>query len=129
MLKLKSAVVASGGGNTTAAMREWSKLGWYELAAFAMMRSHCCTGAPALTAPSETKACNLEAALAALGGALDDGKAMEKALRDYRTAVDCLVDKGHSSLFGRNGPPQGGELQYIEQLLGRVRRARSESKR
>jgi serine/threonine-protein kinase len=125
MLKLKSAVVSSGGGNTTAAMREWSKLGWHELAAFAVMRAHCCPGAPALTAPSETKACNLEAALAALAGALDDGKAMEKALREYRTAVDCLADKGHSSLFGRSGPPQGGELQYIEQLLGRVRKQRA----
>jgi hypothetical protein len=88
------------------------------------MRAQCCPDAPALTSIQEVSECKLEASLAYLANALDDGKAMEQALRDYRTAIDCIVEEGYAESFGRGGPPYGFELRYIETLLGRLRRVR-----
>src|SRR5262249_1217590 len=39
------------GKNLSTAMQEWALLGWYEMAAFAVLRSRCCPGAPAIGLP------------------------------------------------------------------------------
>ena len=123
-LVLKSAVVAAGGKDVTEAMREWSKLGWYETAAFTAMRAHCCPDAEALHVSSYFAVCQLEEALAYITNAIDDDEKMKAALEDYHKAVMCLTGKGWANAFGRGGPPYGGEKQYFEAVMDRIKKAR-----
>ncbi|HHH30845.1 MAG TPA: hypothetical protein ENK57_21215 [Polyangiaceae bacterium] len=123
-LVLKSAVVAAGGNGVTEAMREWSKLGWYETAAFAAMRAHCCPDAEALTVSDHFGVCQLEEALAYITNAIDDEAEMKEALDDYHDAVMCLTGKGWANAFGRGGPPYGGEKVYFERVMDRIDKAR-----
>ena len=123
-LVLKSAVVAAGGNGVTEAMREWSKLGWYETAAFTAMRAHCCSDAEALTVSSHYAVCQLEEALAYVTNAIDDEAKMKEALDDYHDAVMCLTGKGWASAFGRGGAPYGGEKVHFAKVMERLDRAR-----
>jgi hypothetical protein len=125
MLVLKSAVVRTGGAsNVTAAMREWSRLKWYEMATFQVMRTHCCPDAEALSVPPVFARCRLEEALAYIANGIDDQTAMRDALNDYTRAVQCISRSGWSDAFGQGGPPYGGELEFFERVLNRVNKAR-----
>lgn len=123
-LVLKSAVVAAGGNGVTEAMREWSKLGWYETAAFTAMRAHCCPDAEALTVSSHYAVCQLEEALAYVTNAIDDEAKMKEALDDYHAAVICLTGKGWAGAFGRGGAPYGGERVHFARVMERIDDAR-----
>jgi hypothetical protein len=125
MLKLKTEVVRTGRAEPTEAMQEWSRLGWYETAAFAVMRAHCCPDAAALEAPRVVSRCKMDEALAWLANALDDPRAMSEAVRAFGAAAECISDKGRPDLFGRSGPPNGGEIVFLGNVIERVRKARS----
>ena len=124
MLQLKSAIVRAGGSGITETMAEWSKLGWYEMPAFAVMRAHCCPDAPALTVPRMFALCRIEESLAYISNALDDEKKMTAALDDFDKAAQCMARRGWSDAFGRGGSPYGGERTYFERIMQRVRAAR-----
>lgn len=123
-LVLKSAVVAAGGTDVTDAMREWSKLGWFETAAFAAMRAHCCPDAKALTVSNTFAVCQLEEALAYVTNAIDDDEKMAEALKEYESAIMCLTRRGWANAFGRGGPPYGGEKAHFERIMSRIKKAR-----
>jgi hypothetical protein len=123
-LVLKSAVVAAGKNSVTDAMREWSMLGWYETAAFAAMRAHCCPDAKALTVTSTFAECRLEEALAYVANAIDDPDKMKDATKKYQAAVMCLTGRGWANAFGRGGPPYGGEMVHFDKVMKRIAGAR-----
>jgi hypothetical protein len=124
-LLLKAAIVRTGGLTVvTPAMAEWSRLGWFETAAFAVMRAQCCQDAPALTTPSKVEKCKMEEALAWMTNALDDDKAMDEAARAYADAARCVAKSGKSNLFQRFGPPVGGEERYFARIYDRIKKAR-----
>ena len=124
MLELKGAMVAAGKRDVTEAMSEWSKLGWYETAAFVVMRAHCCPDAPAPKAYKDVEKCRYEESLAWLTNALDDRHSMTKAVRAHTESINCIVSKGLADQFGRGGLPYGGELVYFDRILQRIRKAR-----
>ncbi|MEZ4440464.1 MAG: hypothetical protein R3B72_15310 [Polyangiaceae bacterium] len=119
-LVLKSRVVAAGGAGVTQAMSEWSMLGWYEIAAFAAMRAHCCPDAKALSVRDQFASCQLEEALAYVTNAIDDDRAMSEALDHYDKAVRCLTRRGWAPAFGRGGPPYGGERKFFDRVMKRI---------
>ncbi len=124
-LRLKSALVAAAGPTkVTEATREWSKLGWYEIAAYALLRSECCPDAKALVAPKLIRACKLEGALAWIANA-SDHKEMDRAAEAFHKAARCIALSGAAEIFGREGPPYGGERKYFDQIAARVRKARA----
>jgi len=127
-VKLKAEVVRAGGHGVSEAMKEWSQLGWYEMAAFAVMRTHCCPDAPALVVRQrKIEQCQLEESLAWLANAIDDEEDMQEAVRAYTKAVRCITSKGYAESFGQYDLPQGGELTIFDRILQRIlklRRAR-----
>lgn len=123
MLRLKSELVRTGGREVTEAMREWSQLGWYETAAFALMRAHCCPDAPPLAVPSVVAGCGMQDVLADLGRAVGTPGQERQAVTRFGDAARCIAAKGYPDLFGRDGPPYGGEVAFFERVLERVRRA------
>jgi hypothetical protein len=119
-------VKAAGGASTvTVAMDEWSRLGWYQLAAYALMRGHCCPDAQGLKVPEAMAPCKLEAALCWLPNALGDPGELVKALASFGRAASCLSQTGLAEQLGQQGPPSGGETAYLERLLARIRRDRA----
>jgi hypothetical protein len=124
-LRLKSAIVAAGGAwQITPAMREWSTLGWFETAAFQVMRTHCCPDAPALTVPRYFSRCRLQEALAYIANGIDDDEGMRAALNDYTTAAQCMAKRGWADGFGQYAGPHGGEIVSFEKIMIRVKKAR-----
>jgi hypothetical protein len=117
-LKLRSAVVAGAptGAGPTDAMKIFSRLGWYEMAAFAVIRSGCCTDAKPLALPAPAKGCEpIDAALRELGKAVVNGQNYEQSLKAYSEAIKCEVRSGKTAAYNRAGPPQGGEEKaFIE---------------
>jgi serine/threonine-protein kinase len=124
MLVIKAAIVRAGGQSVTPAMDEWSKLGWYETAAFAAMRAHCCAEAAALTTPPVFAKCKMDEALAYIANALDDAKAMREALDAYGRAATCIAGLGGADAFGRWGAPYGGEDAFFSRIHERIKKAR-----
>ena len=125
MVKLKSEVVRAGGHGVSDGMKEWSQLGWYEVAAFAVMRTHCCPDAAALVVRQrKIGQCRLEESLAWLANAIDDDDDMQQAVRAYTNAVRCITSKGYAESFGQYELPKGGELTIFDRILQRIRKLR-----
>jgi serine/threonine-protein kinase len=125
MLVVKTAVVRAGGSYTiTPAMQEWSNMGWFENAAFAAMRAHCCPDAPALKAPKKLAHCKMEEALAYIANAIDDDKEMEIATDKYFKAAKCIARRGGAGAWGRFDAPSGGEVKYFNKVFERIKKAR-----
>jgi len=117
-------VVGAGKDATSEAMKEWSTLGWYGMAVFAIARARCCKDAPPLSTPTVLKDCALDESLTRLGAATFEtsNDASEKALYAYRGAVKCIVKNGAAQAFGQQGEPRGGELTTFKKTYERARR-------
>jgi hypothetical protein len=111
------------------ATREWAVLGWYEMAAFSVLRAHCCPSPPPLDLPeTSSKRCapldrvlnELTEAVAASSDPEDP--AVEKAARGFTRTVQCVVRVGEASRYGRVGKPDGGEETAFRKTLARVTR-------
>lgn len=122
--ELHGEVVRAGGGDKgiTTGMGEMSTMGWYRLAAFAVMRGHCCTDAPPFNTPT-TLECNLDHTLERLSREVNSGGdlAAEAALQQVTSSFYCLARGGGSELFGQPGMPSGGELTTFLKVFARVR--------
>ncbi len=107
-------------------MREWAMLGWYEMAAFAVMRARCCPGAAPLVLPKPLGACApLDDALNALGAAAArraDQATLDEALGAFTKSVSCVVRSGGANLFGAYPTPRGGEDTTFRKTLARAAR-------
>ncbi|MBW2452992.1 MAG: hypothetical protein JRI68_00700 [Deltaproteobacteria bacterium] len=129
-VKLKSEVVRAGGHGVSEAMKEWSQLGWYEMAAFAVMRTHCCPDSPALVVRQrKIERCQLAESLAWLANAIDDEEDMQQAVLAYTKAVRCITSKGYSESFGQYYLPQGGELTIFDRILQRILKLRKAARK
>jgi hypothetical protein len=112
--------------NMTDGMKEWALLGWYELAAFSVLRAQCCPGAPPQKLPELPRGCTPvpdalgEIAAAARATSEPADPALKKAVDAYTDDVHCVVRAGLATRFGRVGNPQGGEDTTFMRFLGRV---------
>jgi hypothetical protein len=114
---MKSALVRHGKGLVTDAMRQWAGLGWYEMAAFAVLRAHCCPPGEPL-AYNFTLACPIDEAVNELDAAVRTGKrsAVDEAVKRYTKEARCLDQFGQSPNMGRKGPPGAG-ISALRRLL------------
>jgi hypothetical protein len=121
--QLHTQVVLGGGRGVTDAMREWSTLGWYNMAAFAVVRTRCCSSPPPLRTKTTLTRCKFDERLeavskAAMAGSEADAKL---AVTEYTEAVHCLARGGTAHLFGQVGYPQGGEITSFNKTMARAR--------
>jgi hypothetical protein len=111
--------------NISDGMKEWALLGWYEMAAFSVVRARCCPSASPLQLP-EVHGCapmaDVLAGITAAAAATADpeDKALKKAVDAYTDAVHCFVRSGNASRFGRVRNPQGGEDTTFMRFLSQV---------
>jgi hypothetical protein len=126
-LALKADLVRAGGGgrSVTPGMELWSRLGWLQLAAVAVMRAHCCPDAPASVTPKIAPKCKMDEALAWLGNALDDPEDMKRALDAFSKAAACVSWTGTAPAVDQDAPPSGAEPAQFERIYERIRAARA----
>jgi len=117
--KLRTAVVQGAPpGAPTEAMKLFSRLGWYDMAAFAVIRSGCCEEAEAVTLPDPSPKCKrMDEPLRELGRAVIENQNHEAHLKSYTEAILCEVGAGRASLYRRAGRPQGGEDTAFQDLV------------
>ena len=121
--KMTAALARGGGGQATKAAREWSVLGWYQVAAFAVARAHCCAGAGPVETDKLLGVCKVEAALAQLSTATMRGTDDQLAagFDAYRAAVACASTAGRGSYFGQKQPPSTAQATMFLRMLTRLR--------
>jgi len=117
--RFKGALVVGSARKATPAMREWSRLGWFEMAAFAVIQGRCCAAPPVLAGPKVVARCQLDAALLQLGGAAKQAGGMEDAIKAYVAAISCIGDLGAVQIFGQERGLLGGwERNAFDKLFG-----------
>lgn len=123
--RLKEAIVNAGNGKTTAGMKEWAMLGFYELATYATLRGRCCPGEPTFDAPEPPEKCDaMKTVLASVAKASkptasdDDSAAATKA---FAESVKCHVRAKFTKSLGGYPAPTGGEGTAYEKFLARAR--------
>ncbi|MBW2456270.1 MAG: hypothetical protein JRI68_17255 [Deltaproteobacteria bacterium] len=119
---VRARVVLGAGGKVTDGMREWAGLGWYEAAAYGVLRARCCPS-PAPLKWSFNLVCPVDQSVAKLqkGVVARDAAAVDGAVKDYSKQVRCLSKFGQATNFGQTGSPGPGVTllkRFIDRALG-----------
>ncbi len=118
--KLRTAVVEGAGtGNVTDAMRIFSKLGWYEMAAYAVVRAGCCPpDSKPIELPEPADGCDAMApALTNLSKAVTSAQGYDAALEHIAKVFDCEAGKNRASLFRHTTGPKPHEQAAFRELV------------
>ncbi len=120
--KLRVAVVqGAAGGAPTEAQQLFAKLGWYEMAAFGMIRASCCNDPKALELPEASSGCEpLAKAIDEVGKAVASKQPIDEPLSAFGKAAKCETDAKKASLFRRGGAPQPSEEAAFKDLMKTV---------
>jgi hypothetical protein len=118
-IKLRAAVVQGApAGAPTDAMKLFARLGWYEMAAFAVIRAGCCEDSEAITLPDPSPNCKrMDEPLRELGQAVVAGQNHEAYLKGFNDAIHCELNAGRAAVYRRAGRPQGGEDSAFQELV------------
>ncbi len=121
--RLTAALARGSGGRVTEATREWSNLGWYRAAAFAVARSRCCATPPQFQSPAVLDVCNLDAILEQLSSAAASGvdADLAVALKRYGAAATCVSTAGGGLVFRIKGGPTPEQAAILGRMIGRMR--------
>jgi len=109
--EVKSQVVLGSTGGVTDGMRLWAGLGWYHMAAYSLLRTHCCGEVPKLTwkfdlmCPVDERLAELETTMRA-----KDIDALEASIERYTKDVRCLSKFGQGRNFGQSSSAGAGVL-------------------
>jgi hypothetical protein len=117
--KLRTAiVVARPKDRMTDAMRIFGRLGWYDMAAYAVVYRGCCTDAPPLTLPEPAPGCGpMAEALNQLGREALSERGADEPLKIIAEAIDCEVKANRASNYKRTAKSTAGEPEAFRELL------------
>jgi hypothetical protein len=124
--RLTAALARGSGGTATRGAKEWSALGWYQVAAYAVARAHCCDNAPPVVTPPLLATCKLDAALGALTKSAIGGSdaQLSAALDAYRGAIHCAQMAGRGGYFRQKERPTTAQAAIFLRMLSRLRASR-----
>jgi hypothetical protein len=115
--KLHAAVVSAapkGGVPPTDAMKIFARIGWYDMAAFAVVRAGCCPEAPPISLPDAQ--CGMDASLRAIGEAVIASKPTAEPLKAYTDSIHCELNRGGKWLRRQERPAGGEDTAFLELL-------------
>jgi serine/threonine-protein kinase len=122
--KLRVAVVATAPkGSVTQAMKVFARLGWYDMAAYAVVRAGCCEEPKPLSLPEPGQGCEpMAEALREIGKEVTAGKSYEDAFKRFTGAAHCELNLGRGAAFGHTQRPQPGEDSAFKELVESIAR-------
>jgi len=114
---LRVAVVkaAPKGGSPSDAMKIFSRIGWYDMTAFAVVRAGCCPEAPPITLPDAK--CGMDTALRDVGDAVISTRDLAEPLKKYTESIHCELNRGGAKMLRRSERPAGGEDTAFLELV------------
>ena len=118
--KLRVAVVGSApkSAGATEAMKIFSRIGWYDMAAFAVVRAGCCPDAKPLELPEASRSCgDMAEALRSVGQEVVANHSPEEPLKKYTAAIQCELNVGRGPLFRKAERPASGEDSAFLELV------------
>jgi GrpB-like predicted nucleotidyltransferase (UPF0157 family) len=119
--KLHSAVVSGAGkGSPTDAMKIFARIGWYDMAAFAVVHNGCCTDAKPIAIADGRAECAMDGALRELGDAVVGERDLEGPLKKYTDSIHCELNRGGARTLRRAGRPEGGEDTAFRDLVKKL---------
>jgi hypothetical protein len=120
--KLRAAVVTGAPkGQVTEAMKIFSRIGWYDMAAFAVVRAGCCPDAPPLAIPELSDSCvKMDESLREIGDTVVAMKPVEPSLKKYTESIHCELNLGRSAVLRRKERPAGGEDTAFLELVKKL---------
>jgi hypothetical protein len=119
--KLRVAVVNGGKGNLSEAMKIFARMGWYDMAAFAVVRTGCCENAKPLSLPAPGTACTpLADSLRDIGSAVVAARPYDEPMKAYTAAIHCELNAGHGAALRHTSRPTGGEDSAFGELVHAV---------
>jgi hypothetical protein len=113
----RTLVKYAGSKGLTPAMRLWSRLRWYGMAGFAVIRASCCPNAEPLKLPKVAGCEPLEGILDELGVAVALGNDHLEVLGRYTKNVKCNTQLGRAYIFRQKDRIRGGERSAFLSLL------------
>jgi hypothetical protein len=110
-------VVAAGKRQLTPAMDIWSRMGWYGMAGFAVVRQACCPRAAPVQLERTGDCDPLDALINDLASAAQRGSAIEEYLERYADNVRCQLSHGHGAQFQVGVRFGGGQDAALRRLI------------
>jgi serine/threonine protein kinase len=119
--KLRVAVINGGKGNVSDAMKIFARIGWYDMAAFAIVRAGCCENAKALSLPPPSNGCTAMAeSLREIGSSVVASRSYEEPMKAYTAAIHCEMNAGKGGALRHTTRPSGGEDSAFTELVHAV---------
>jgi hypothetical protein len=119
--KLRVSVINGAKGQTTDAMKIFARIGWYDMAAFAVVRAGCCENAKPISLPTPSNGCSaMDETLRDIGSAVVAARSYDEALKKYTAAIHCEMNAGKGSLLRHPNRPAGGEDSAFGELVHAV---------
>ena len=119
--KLRVAVINGGRGNVTEAMKIFARMGWYDMAAFAVVRAGCCENAKPLSLPPPSTGCTaMDDSLREIGSSVVASRSYDEPLKAYTAAIHCEVNAGKGPALRHAAHPTGGEDSAFGELVHAV---------
>lgn len=104
-------------GDVTDGMRLWSRLNWYRMAGFTVIRARCCKDAAPLVLPRSSHCGDLGSILNELARVVAARSAYHATLDAYTQTVRCYSLAGLARPFHLEFPLGGGEETALRELL------------
>jgi len=119
--KLRVAVINGAKGGVNAAMNIFSRLGWYDMAAFAVVRAGCCENAKPLNLPAPSSGCSaMDESLREIGSSVVASRGYEDAVKAYSAAANCEVSAGKGGVLRHTARPASTEESAFGELVHAV---------
>jgi len=119
--KLRVSVINGAKGATTDAMKIFARIGWYDMAAFSVVRAGCCENAKPLSLPPPSNGCPaMDEALRDIGSAVVAARSYDEPLKKYTAAIHCEMNAGKGAVLHHPNRPAGGEDSAFGELVHAV---------
>ena len=119
--KLRVGVVNAGKGNINEAMKIFARIGWYDMAAFAVVRAGCCENAKPLSLPPPSTGCTaMDESLREIGSSVVASRSYEESMKAYTAAIHCEMNAGKAAVLRHSTRPTGGEDRAFGELVHAV---------
>lgn len=107
-------------------MKAFSQLGWYEMAAYAVVYRACCPDAAPLKLPSPSAGCDkIDELLERVVGQVLAENPLDEPLQKLAAAIDCEAKANRGPLYRQKGRSEASEQQSF---LGLVRKIEAPGK-
>jgi hypothetical protein len=119
--KLRVSIINGAKGATTDAMKIFARIGWYDMAAFSVVRAGCCETAKPLALPAPSNGCTaMDEALRDIGSAVVAARPYDEPLKKYTAAIHCEMNAGKGAILRHPNRPAGGEDSAFGELVHAV---------